>query len=93
MSGTNEDNRAGSADSENSSDSFVQVSKEDAPAQEEQLMADDKTEPVSGIPSVRVDDQEDIHGAGEETTASIDAPSKEVKNFHVCERVWVLPLG
>ena len=72
MSGTNDDNRAGSADSEHSSDSFVQVSKEDAPpAMSEQLVADSEppAEPTgTGIPSI--DDQEDIYGAGEETTSA-----------------------
>ena len=72
MSGTNDDYRTGSADSENSSDSFVQVNKEDAP-QPEQLMEDSELPPsstddtTSGIPAV--EDTEDIYGAGEETSA------------------------
>ena len=82
MSGTNDDNRAGSADSENSSDSFVQVSKEDAPVSE-QLMAEQEseqpTEPGSGIPAG--DEQEDIYGAEEETSS---APTgKEVRKIYI----------
>ena len=74
MSGTNDDNRAGSADSEHSSDSFVQVSKEDAPAaMSEQLVSVADSEPLpeptgSGIPSI--DDREDIYGADEEATSA-----------------------
>ena len=83
MSGTNDDNRAGSADSENSSDSFVQVSKEDAPPVSEQLMAEQEseqpTEPGSGIPAG--DEQEDIYGAEEETSS---APTgKEVRKIYI----------
>ena len=74
MSGTNDDNRAGSADSEHSSDSFVQVSKEDAPAaMSEQLVSVADSEPLpeptgSGIPPI--DDREDIYGADEEATSA-----------------------
>ena len=84
MSGTNnDDNRAGSADSEHSSDSFVQVSKDDSTA----LMSEQVDEPVPpaepgfmdvGVPSIiaSTDDQEDTEGAGEDT---ISAPTdKEV---------------
>ena len=83
MSGTNDDNRAGSADSEHSSDSFVQVSKEDAPAaMSEQLVADSEQlaeSTGSGIPPI--DDEEDIYGAGEETSS---APTdKEVRKLFV----------
>ena len=86
MSGTNDDNRAGSADSEHSSDSFVQVSKEDAPAVvSEQFMADSEqpAEPSgSGIPAV--DDQEDIYGAGEETSsAPTDKEVREIRSLCV----------
>ena len=68
MSGTNDDYRTGSADSENSSDSFVQVTKEDAPQPEPLSMADfneppTSTDTTSGIPAV--DDTEDIYGAEE----------------------------
>jgi hypothetical protein len=79
MSGTNDDNRAGSADSEHSSDSFVQVSKEDAPAEQLVSMADSEPlveEPAgSGIPSN--DDKEDIYGADEETTTTSAPAEKE----------------
>lgn len=67
MSGTNDDYRTGSADSENSSDSFVQVTKEDAPQQEPLLMDMDvppmSTDTISAIPAV--DDTEDIYGTEE----------------------------
>ena len=69
MSGTNDDYRTGSADSENSSDSFVQVTKEDAPQQEPLLMDTDippiSTDTISAAAIPAVDDTEDIYGAEE----------------------------
>ena len=80
MSGTEgePDYRTGSADSENSSDSFVQVNKEDAPPQPEQLMepesevpppVDESEQEGSGIPAS--EDVSDMYG-GE--------PEKEVQS-------------
>ena len=91
MSGTNDDNRAGSADSEHSSDSFVQVSKEDAPAaMSEQLVSVGDSEPLaeptgSGIPSI--DDQEDIYGADEESTSAPTDKGEVLKNVCVFNSV------
>ena len=72
MSGTNDDYRTGSADSENSSDSFVQVTKEDAPQPEPLLMDMDvppiSTDTISAEPAVD-DTEEDTYGA-EETSAA-----------------------
>ena len=86
MSGTEgePEYRTGSADSENSSDSFVQVNKEDAPPQPEQLMEPEESEPVaaeseqgSGIPAS--DDIQDMYGGGE--TAPEDKEVRCVDNF------------
>ena len=87
MSGTEgePEYRTGSADSENSSDSFVQVNKEDAPPQPEQLMEPEESEPVateaeqgSGIPAS--DDIQDMYGGGE--TAPEDKEVWCVDNFY-----------
>lgn len=91
MSGTNDEYRTGSADSENSSDSFVQVNKEDA-AQSEQLMDNDQPPPPStseqeptesGIPAI--DDGVDIYGAEEDTSA--EPADKEVKVNEICSNL------
>ena len=95
MSGTNDDNRAGSADSEHSSDSFVQVSKEDAPAaMSEQLVSVADSEPLaeptgSGIPPI--DDREDIYGADEEaTSAPTDKEEVPIEKLCTCTCIGVV---
>ena len=80
MSGTNDDYRTGSADSENSSDSYVQVNKEDAP-QPEQLMDSDLppsvSEPTeSDVPPVEEEEPVEEQEEEEPSTAPTD---KEVK--------------
>lgn len=85
MSGTNDDYRTGSADSENSSDSFVQVNKDDAP----QLMDIEppSTEPETSIPAV--DDSEDIYGAKEEEEITAPPTDKEVQFGVLYASLWI----